>query len=989
MAESILGLLFVTSSSSGRNIFRYPTDPSSPLPRLARPFYPSATYTAKDATVDVRPRRLFPKRRIDPKSSEHDSRGSSRHGAGLGLYAGPAPTAASTSAGPRSGPSRLGTSAGSEGGYSKSESESSDSSDEGDDSIWRDAHGRRFTDNTPRPSVVEAWDRRPSVADSEATQRRATPTLGDRERRERDAREARREEPDRDVAGRGRGRGHNGAGGEKDGEGAGAGDDGGFAEDEYHHALGFSLDFLSDLLTPPRAACNRMFEVCVDELVFVGHPVTIGKDGWALPADEDEDGDGDADGRRRGRRGRETREGSGRERERELKTVLEHRREVSGSSGSKSLGTSSGTGASSGAGASSTGTPTRTDDEPPLLTGFHLVLVFDKPDPQTADAAADGHANGTVGIYDEAYYEIAFKWTAAAFALQVRDNWVGREAHQIARVRDQAIADGVPITESVQQSVRESALARSLHALFNELHRVRRHGAHSLFSRLPTTFTVDVADIPIQVVLSPSGGPVAGHDADDGLGGDSDSDDDDDWRAGVLVDPNAALLAKQSALRVEPWHTLLLLDDAVDDRASDDAHALVICPAPRDIASRRGSKATVEEEDEKVLLDALVAACDATKPLAEIAHVLRFDLEGIVIPLARDLVQARRAILIDVVNTRLRTMVAPTPIDTHVGDLPHLINDFARIFPTLPPLVTFLSHLSASPGPIKDLLLATPLPGVRETYLRALTWLLSHDLVVQTHTRARLVARAAVKREAWVRLWRRRRNKWMRRRSVASSDRDALALGDGHGHGQGHGQGAGLAGSLAASLRLSSLLTADQNQTYDQMMAYDPDLEADSDVEDELGGGIIGIPSSLAGLYAGDGSVGSVATGAGAGAGAVDVISSSRASDRRSSVVAAPAAGSARFWADVADPEDADVPAFASGFIVNPARAQKDEARWIRVIRDGAQDAVMASQFDLCVQYFDGVTTFEEIIYRTGLAHRELEQIAHVFKDDLVLFVHP
>jgi len=44
---------------------------------------------------------------------------------------------------------------------------------------------------------------------------------------------------------------------------------------------------------------------------------------------------------------------------------------------------------------------------------------------------------------------------------------------------------------------------------------------------------------------------------------------------------------------------------------------------------------------------------------------LRFDLDGIVIPLARELVQNKKAILIDVINTRLRTIVIPTTVAEH------------------------------------------------------------------------------------------------------------------------------------------------------------------------------------------------------------------------------------------------------------------------------------------------------------------------------------
>lgn len=50
------------------------------------------------------------------------------------------------------------------------------------------------------------------------------------------------------------------------------------------------------------------------------------------------------------------------------------------------------------------------------------------------------------------------------------------------------------------------------------------------------------------------------------------------------------------------------------------------------------------------------------------------------------------------------------------------------------------------------------------------------------------------------------------------------------------------------------------------------------------------------------------------------------------------------FSIDVTEPEE--VPIFAGSFIFRPARAQKDEARWLRVIRESA-DAVWASKFDL------------------------------------------
>ncbi len=38
---------------------------------------------------------------------------------------------------------------------------------------------------------------------------------------------------------------------------------------------------------------------------------------------------------------------------------------------------------------------------------------------------------------------------------------------------------------------------------------------------------------------------------------------------------------------------------------------------------------------------------------------------------------------------------------------------------------------------------------------------------------------------------------------------------------------------------------------------------------------------------------------------------------------------------------------------------------------------------DRCVQYFDGIATFEEISYRTGMQRRELDRILQLFADDV------
>ena len=91
---------------------------------------------------------------------------------------------------------------------------------------------------------------------------------------------------------------------------------------------------------------------------------------------------------------------------------------------------------------------------------------------------------------------------------------------------------------------------------------------------------------------------------------------------------------------------------------------------------------------------------------------------------------------------------------------------------------------------------------------------------------------------------------------------------------------------------------------------------------------------------------------------------------------------SMNFTTERSEPTKDEIPKFEASFIYNPSRAFKEEARWLRIIRETA-DEVWASKFDICVQYFDGVATYEEICYRTGLRMREIDWLIRLFKEDV------
>lgn len=326
-------------------------------------------------------------------------------------------------------------------------------------------------------------------------------------------------------------------------------------------------------------------------------------------------------------------------------------------------------------------------------------------------------------------------------------------------------------------------------------------------------------------------------------------------------------------------------------------------------------------------------------------------------PLVRELVQARRAILVDVVNVRLRTILAPTSTADHVRSVNQHSIRFQFAFPTLPPLLQFVAMVSQEPVPFRDLLPpeAQSDPAKRDPYLRAITWLLKNDLVRQLHVYARVVASAAVKEAAWRKLWQRRRQRWLlRKASVTSSTAEGGAGGVGGGAGERphrpsiSGGVAGLAVDMVSPksdreagyaarvprsplvLRGKGLAQAALAVEEELEEAYDSELEMDSDLD---------VAGSDDDMFNED-----------------------------------------EFELS-AQPSKKSVPRFTSSFILKPAKARKDEQRWLRIIREQVSDPILQSRFDLCVQYFDGVTSFEEIMYRTSLSRREMDRIAHVFRD--------
>lgn len=186
---------------------------------------------------------------------------------------------------------------------------------------------------------------------------------------------------------------------------------------EYDYLLGYPSEFLANILSPKDDMCHQKFELVVDDLAFIGHPVCAEADGtWRFKKE-------------RGRGGSKARnEGEDGSTESELPSLdQEHRKKTSTTS-------------------------------PPHT--FHLVLVIDLPDPSSS-------ASGNVFKYFHVIYDqLCFTVTAVLFQEQVLNHFVDVECESLTALRESSYSRGTPFPNFIKQALESSQLARAMKALF-------------------------------------------------------------------------------------------------------------------------------------------------------------------------------------------------------------------------------------------------------------------------------------------------------------------------------------------------------------------------------------------------------------------------------------------------------------------------------------------------------------------------------------------
>ncbi|KAJ6513412.1 nitrogen permease regulator of amino acid transport activity 3-domain-containing protein [Mycena sanguinolenta] len=218
-------------------------------------------------------------------------------------------------------------------------------------------------------------------------------------------------------------------------------------EDEYNHLFGYSSEFLANLLCPQRSMCHQKFELLVDDLAFIGHPVSAEDDGaWRFKPEKLKVND----------RGRESRIRRGSQTDR--------------------------------ASSPSPPRPASSEKSPPApnlwLQRFHFVMVLDVPDPSSS-------ASGNITKYFDIIYEqIAFPIAAVLFQEQVLSNFVEEECDILGSLKDDCSAKGDEFSSYMTLALEASSIAPAMKTLYEAL-------------KSSSVAYITIHDLPLELQLPP------------------------------------------------------------------------------------------------------------------------------------------------------------------------------------------------------------------------------------------------------------------------------------------------------------------------------------------------------------------------------------------------------------------------------------------------------------------------------------------------------
>ncbi|KAI0768004.1 nitrogen permease regulator of amino acid transport activity 3-domain-containing protein [Trametes elegans] len=641
--------------------------------------------------------------------------------------------------------------------------------------------------------------------------------------------------------------------------------------DEYGTLLGYSAEFLAQVLCPQSALAHQKFELIVDDLAFVGHPVCADADGaWRFKPETPPSGPA--------ARGRGSKKRQSPQDEERLRTPERDRSQA-------------------GAQADDAGMQT-----------FHFVLVLDLPDPSSS-------ASGNIAKYfDTIYEQIAFNVTAVLYQEQVLNRFVDAQSEILGALREDFANRGESFADFMYEALKVSTLATAMKTLYEAI-------------KTNNIARVTINELPLELQLPPYLDSLLHADEDIDL---EEEHEDEDGEPNAWG-PEMSFAWRLPALT--PWKALLRLDDE-----GEQGYQLYM--------QLRAAQLNPEERGLAEQLIRFLDLVSVTLSLAEIASLLDWHLESQVYPAVRWLVLHRRAKIVDVVHSGLKTVFSvpqkfPAPLAT-------LSAEFARTFadkdvPALPKLLSMIS--TASHKQTANHLFATVVQSKDRIplYSEVVLWMLKRDLLIRLHLRIRIVATEGLKRHV--------REQWEERRTRKRSRSRARDIQHGRqpstdrGHGEGSNEKVGLGlDTVNESSPVENWVSMSPKTARKQArkMSPEPIVEPlrrhvyDDDKAD------------------------------------VDEDFLSSSADEAK-------------WQEYYRTGGNDN---ISTMISDPARASPPERKWLAAMSEGKEPHI-ADLFKRIHQYFDGKCSDDEILYRAEITRKQLREVLHHYEEHLQTFLHP
>ncbi|KAG6374307.1 nitrogen permease regulator of amino acid transport activity 3-domain-containing protein [Boletus reticuloceps] len=435
---------------------------------------------------------------------------------------------------------------------------------------------------------------------------------------------------------------------------------------EYHTVFNYPAQFLSKMLCPQRALCHQKYELIIDNLVFIGHPVSAEDDGiWRFKSEKSK-----SSSRGRGSRNRDADDNRS-------------ERSVSGELRPAPQGHNS------------------------WLHMFHFVLVLDLPDPSSS-------GTGNIAKYFDVIYEhIAFTVTAVLFQEQVLSNFVEAECDVLGALEADYIAKGEAFSEYVSHALQVSSIASAMKTLFESI-------------KSTTMACITLNNLPLELQLPLYLDHLLHNEEEYELDFVDHQEDEEEvrvWGRDLSVGWRLPALA--------PWKSLLLLD--ADD--SLDPYT-----------SLRGPHVRPEERD---YADRLIKFLETASVTLHMASLLDWDLESEVFPTVRWLVHHRRAKLVDVVHSGLKTIFTLSPkfsASYFISVIRRIQRDVSSTYrPSLPSLLATISAASSKQNDNHFFAAVVRSKEHIPLYHDVVLWMLKHDLVYNVHLHVRIVATSELK----------------------------------------------------------------------------------------------------------------------------------------------------------------------------------------------------------------------------------------------------